>query len=203
MRRLTLIRHGLTEGNVRRWYYGALDLPLCEAGADALREAAAAGLYPPIGQAKILTSGLLRTEQTLRLLYGDVPHEVWPDLREISFGIFEGKSYDELNGRADSQAFIDSGGEAPVPGGESRAQFAARCVRAGMRLMELSAVSDCALVAHGGTIMALMEKYARPAGGYFDFQVGNAQGFILEADGRYRPLFSQAPGERCGKATKP
>ena len=44
MRRLTLIRHGLTEGNVRRWYYGALDLPLCEAGADALREAAAAGL---------------------------------------------------------------------------------------------------------------------------------------------------------------
>ena len=24
MRRLTLIRHGLTEGNVRRWYYGAL-----------------------------------------------------------------------------------------------------------------------------------------------------------------------------------
>ena len=96
MRRLTLIRHGLTEGNVRRWYYGALDLPLCEAGADALREAAAAGLYPPIGQAKILTSGLLRTEQTLRLLYGDVPHEVWPELREISFGIFEGKSYDCL-----------------------------------------------------------------------------------------------------------
>ena len=33
MRHLTLIRHGLTEGNVRRWYYGALELPLCEAGA--------------------------------------------------------------------------------------------------------------------------------------------------------------------------
>ena len=40
MRRLTLIRHGLTEGNVRRWYYGALDLPLCETGKSALREAA-------------------------------------------------------------------------------------------------------------------------------------------------------------------
>jgi len=44
MRRLTLIRHGLTEGNVRRWYYGALDLPLCETGKSALREAAAGGL---------------------------------------------------------------------------------------------------------------------------------------------------------------
>ena len=26
--KLTLIRHGLTEGNIRRLYYGAMDLPL-------------------------------------------------------------------------------------------------------------------------------------------------------------------------------
>ena len=70
MRRLTLIRHGLTEGNVRRWYYGALDLPLCEAGQAAVQEAAAGGLYPPYSGERILTSGMLRTEQTLRLIYG-------------------------------------------------------------------------------------------------------------------------------------
>ena len=148
MRRLTLIRHGLTEGNVRRWYYGALDLPLCEAGADALREAAAAGLYPPIGQAKILTSGLLRTEQTLRLLYGDVPHEVWPELREISFGIFEGKSYDELNGRADYAAWLagDWFGNVP-PGGESFAQAQAR-ILAGLARMQAQG-EDILAVVHG------------------------------------------------------
>ena len=43
MKTLLLIRHGLTEGNVRRWYYGALDLPLCPDGEAALRKAAAAG----------------------------------------------------------------------------------------------------------------------------------------------------------------
>ena len=59
MRRLTLIRHGLTEGNVRRWYYGALDLPLCEAGQAAVQEAAAGGLYPPYSGERILTSGML------------------------------------------------------------------------------------------------------------------------------------------------
>ena len=101
MRRLTLIRHGLTEGNVRRWYYGALDLPLCEAGKAAVQAAAAGGLYPPLANERILTSGMLRTEQTLHLIYGDVPHESWPELREVSFGVFEGCSYDTLKGRAE------------------------------------------------------------------------------------------------------
>lgn len=177
MRRLTLIRHGLTEGNVRRWYYGALDLPLCEAGADALREAAAAGFYPPVGQAKILTSGLLRTEQTLRLLYGDVPHEVWPELREISFGIFEGKSYDELNGRADYAAWLagDWFGNVP-PGGESFAQAQAR-ILAGLARMQAQG-EDILAVVHGGTVLTIMqalfpeeekngyEWQPRPGGGY-------------------------------------
>lgn len=177
MRRLTLIRHGLTEGNVQRWYYGALDLPLCEAGADALREAAAAGLYPPAGQAKILTSGLLRTEQTLRLLYGDVPHEVWPELREINFGIFEGRSYDELNGRADYAAWLagDWFGNVP-PGGESFAQAQAR-ILAGLARMQAQG-EDILAVVHGGTVLTIMqalfpeeekngyEWQPRPGGGY-------------------------------------
>ena len=71
MKTLVLIRHGLTEGNVRRWYYGALDIPLCPEGEAALKKAAAAGLYPPVNGRRIVTSGLLRTEQTLRLLYGE------------------------------------------------------------------------------------------------------------------------------------
>lgn len=127
MRRLTLIRHGLTEGNVRRWYYGALDLPLCEAGQAAVQEAAAGGLYPPYSGERILTSGMLRTEQTLRLIYGEAPHEIWPELREISFGIFEGKSYDELKGLAEYEAWLAGDWFRNVPpGGESFAQAEAR-----------------------------------------------------------------------------
>ena len=34
--KLTLIRHGLTEGNIRRLYYGAMDLPLLPDGIEAL-----------------------------------------------------------------------------------------------------------------------------------------------------------------------
>ena len=150
MRRLTLIRHGLTEGNVRRWYYGALDLPLCEAGQAAVQEAAAGGLYPPYSGERILTSGMLRTEQTLRLIYGEAPHEIWPELREISFGIFEGKSYDELKGLAEYEAWLAGDWFRNVPpGGESFAQAEARILSALSRMRAQD--EDLLAVVHGGT----------------------------------------------------
>ena len=47
---------------------------------------------------------------------------------------------------------------------------------------------DCAVVAHGGTLMAIMEKFAVPVGGYFDFQAGNGEGFVMEENGTYRRI---------------
>ena len=98
-------------------------------------------------------------------------------------GAFEYKNYHDLNGREDYQTWIDSGGELPFPGGESRAAFAARCVRAFERIRKEAPQEDCALIVHGGTIMALMEAMARPKGNYYDYQVQNGCGYILEEDG--------------------
>lgn len=36
--------------------------------------------------------------------------------------------------------------------------------------------------------MAIMEKFAVPEGGYFDFQVGNGEGFVMEENGAYRQI---------------
>lgn len=156
MKRLVLLRHGLTEGNVRRWYYGALDLPLCDAGVHALREAVAAGLYPPVGAAKCITSGLTRTEQTLALVCGAVAHERWPQLREVCFGVFEGHSYDELKDRADYRCWLSGDWFANVPpGGESFAQAETRILAALEQL--LAQPQDVWAVVHGGTILTIMQ----------------------------------------------
>ena len=172
-----LIRHGLTEGNVRRWYYGALDLPLCETGKSALREAAAGGLYPPYSGERVLTSGMLRTEQTLRLIYGEVLHESWADLREVRFGIFEGKSYNELKGQPDYEAWLAGDWFRNVPpGGESFAQAETRILSALNRMQAQNA--DILAVVHGGTVLTIMQALfpeeekcgydwqPRPGGGY-------------------------------------
>ncbi len=180
-----LIRHGQTQGNLERRYIGCrTDEPLCAAGAAALRERE----YPPVR--RVFVSPMRRCLETAAILFPGVRPEIVEDFRECDFGDFEGLNYAELNGRADYQAWIDSGGELPFPDGESRAQFSARCVKAFDALRLPSPGEDCAVVAHGGTVMAIMEAYARPKGGYFDFQVPCGAGYALEADGRYAPLES-------------
>ena len=79
---------------------------------------------------RVFVSPLRRCVETANLLYPGVPQTIIGSFRECDFGDFENKNYAELNGRADYQAWIDSGGELPFPHGESRAQFAARCATA-------------------------------------------------------------------------
>ncbi len=178
-----LIRHGLTQGNLEGRYIGCrTDEPLCEQGINALK-----GLAFPEA-ARVYVSPMLRCVQTATLLYPKVERCLVQDFRECDFGLFEGKNYAELDRRRDYQAWIDSGGELPFPGGESRAQFAARCVRAFDALDLWNREEDCAVVAHGGTVMAIMEAYARPRGRYFDFQLRCGEGYALSEDGSYQKL---------------
>ena len=161
-----LIRHGQTQGNREHRYIGCrTDEPLCPEGIAQLQNRH----YPPVS--RVFVSPMRRCVETANLLYPGVPQTIIGSFRECDFGDFENKNYAELNGRADYQAWIDSGGELPFPHGESRAQFAARCATAFEQIRQQD--EDCAVVAHGGTLMAIMEKFAVPEGGYFDFQAGN------------------------------
>ena len=56
-------------------------------------------------------------------------------------------------------------------------------MRAFDELAERKLREDCAIIAHGGTIMVIMEKHARPTGGYYNFQVKNGEGYNLDEDG--------------------
>ena len=175
-----LIRHGKTAGNLEGRYIGTTDEPLCPQGIAELK----ARTYPPVS--RVFVSPLKRCVETARLLYPTLPQTVVPALRECDFGLFEGKNYAELNGRADYQAWINSGGTLPFPGGESRTAFAARCV-AGFQqaVAAMPAQEDAAFVVHGGTIMAVMEACVRPPQEYFFWQVKCGEGFALMQNGRW------------------
>jgi len=180
--RFVLIRHGQTQGNLEHRYIGCrTDEPLCDAGRSALREKR----YPAV--TRVFASPMKRCMETARILYPDIEPETIEDFRECDFGAFENMAYAELSGRADYQAWIDSGGEMPFPGGESRSDFAKRCADA-FEKPKASGSEDTALIVHGGTIMAIMERYAVPKGSYYDFQVKNGEGYWLDLDGRYEKL---------------
>ena len=181
--RWILIRHGMTQGNLEKRYIGSRsDEPLCPEGVASLK----ALTCPPAR--RVFCSPMKRCLETVAILYPNLPAEIIHDFRECDFGFFEGKNYAELNGRADYQAWIDSGGTLPFPGGESRAAFTARSVSAFRELLGKNIPEDCALIVHGGTIMAIMEAFAQPSREYYDFQVPNGRGYILEENGSYMLL---------------
>ena len=166
------IRHGITEGIINKWYYGSADLPLTDEGYEALRELMAEGIYPPLGDADCYTSGMLRADQTLKVIYGNVPFKTIPLLREMNFGSWECKTFNELQKEPEYEEWINNkeGSFAFPGGGDSVISFNER-IKKGLkelcgyqRLKELShrhsgkdAVSI--MVCHGGTIAAAMEGW--------------------------------------------
>ena len=151
--RLWLLRHGLTEANAQRLYYGRTDLPLSEAGRAALL----ACPKPPAAQ-RYFTSGLLRTEQTLAILCGDVPHTSLPALREMDFGRFEMKSYAELKDDPAFRRWCEGDNEANrCPGGESANGVTQRALAALAPI--LADGRDTLCVTHGGVIAGVLVRW--------------------------------------------
>lgn len=203
-----LIRHSTTEGNKEKRYIGSTDEPLCRDGIEILKKRA--GQYPKAEHVYI--SPMKRCRQTAEIIYpkemSDGRFTVHDKLRECDFGMFENHNYLELSDCQEYQAWIDSGGKLAFPGGESRKGFIRRTLE-GFEEICLDAQKNgwekIAVVAHGGTIMSIMERYARKkdgglAGSYYDFQVKNGEGYelrITESDlydggGSYRVLFGSS-----------
>ena len=103
--------------------------------------------YPPADI--VFTSPMLRCIETARIIYPGKKLIEIPDFRECDFGEFEMKNYEELNGRADYQAWIDGGGKDPFPGGESMDMVRRRSMRGFYRAMELAYSGDDGSVPYG------------------------------------------------------
>lgn len=101
MRRVYLIRHGLTEGNRLRRYIGRTDEPLCAAGRAALSAA------PLKGIETVYVSPLLRARETAAILFPHARQIVVDDLREMDFGAFENRSADDMKNDAAYRAWVD------------------------------------------------------------------------------------------------
>ncbi len=143
-----LIRHGKTKANEMHLYCGSTDLPLSEAGKAELQ-----ALHYDIENVRFITSGMKRTNETLHILFGDVPYEEDPRFREVDFGIFEMHSYEELKDNPEYQVWLSGDNNANVPPqGESGDQMKARVLAAFSEIKE-----DTCIITHGGAITAIME----------------------------------------------
>lgn len=175
--RLELIRHGATALQAEHRYQGITDAPLSEEGRSALH---AADDRPE----RVLVTPCRRTQETAAILFKDVPQIVIPGLQEMNFGVFEGKNYLEMEHDSDYRAWVDGMCLGRCPGGESRTEFVKRVTEAFTALMNLALAEhwkDCVIVAHGGTQMALLERFATEHRDYYDWQLPCGHSYLLDA----------------------
>ena len=172
-----LLRHGLTEYNAQKRYQGQLDIPLSPEGLAQLRRA---DIDPKV----VYISTLQRTRQTAEVLFPDAELVPVDGLKEMCFGSFEGRNYIEMEHDPDYLAWVDANCESPCPDGETKALFSARVCRAFSALVD-KALADgeetLVILAHGGTQMAAMERYALPRRDYYAWCGPNAGGYVLDA----------------------
>ncbi len=175
MSRIYLIRHGKTEANEQHLYCGSTDLPLSETGVAELKD-----LHYSIQDARFITSGMKRTEQTLNMLFADVPFTVEPDFQEVDFGAFEMLSYDQLKDRQDYKAWISGDNDSNVPpNGESGAQMTRRVIAAFQKYANTP--QDTVIVTHGGVIAALMAYlFPEEKKNRYQWQPDPGHGYMVE-----------------------
>src|SRR5260370_25958711 len=149
---LWLLRHPEPEASARGRCYGSLDVALSPNGirqahsvADALAQNTFAAIY---------TSPRQRCTQAARILAvgRHCPMESVLALREMDFGEFEGRSYDEIATIYPDlyQQWMEHPTETQFPGGESFRVMCTRVLAATRDLRSRHAGQFIALVTHGG-----------------------------------------------------
>ncbi len=151
--RVVLVRHGESHWNVQRRLQGHSGSGLSPAGHDQAR-AVADWLAATLGSAPVVSSDLQRARETAghvaSALASDVVED--PDLRERSWGAWEGRTVEELTAEGSDAWRRRATGEdvAGEVGGESGPDLAARVVPAIRRhAADREAV---VVVSHGGSI---------------------------------------------------
>ena len=169
-----LIRHSKTKGNLRKAYIGSTDEDILEFSVSDDNKK----LYPLADC--VFSSPLKRCRRTAEIIYPNALIVTEENLRECDFGEFENKNFDDLKNNKNYQKWIDSNGITPFHGGEDGTDFRNRCVTAFLNVLEISEkknYNNISIVAHGGTIMAILEHFYKPHKAFYCWQAENLNGF--------------------------
>lgn len=181
------MRHGETVWNRERRYQGQSDIPLTDEGRTQ-----AIILSERLKNEKIdviYASDLSRTIETAEIIakYHGLKVLTAPLMRELSFGIWEGMTYDEIIQKwpKEYKEWQDDPYNKKPPEGETLSEL---CQRASKFLMETAKKhpeSRILVVSHAGPIRAVLSVLLNLRQDFFwKFKISNTSLTIIEYDGQ-------------------
>lgn len=176
---LILVRHGESEGNLRRIMQGQLDLPLTEAGREQARLVAARIASMPV--AAVYSSPLSRAFETARTIaaHHRLAVESVQGVQEGAWGEAQGMTWMEVTAR------WDVAGGRPlhemIPGAETPESLRIRAAAAVDELLDRHTADLAVCVSHGGTIAQLVAHLiGMPEGQLPRLRTGNTAVTVIE-----------------------
>jgi broad specificity phosphatase PhoE len=152
-RTIILMRHGETVWNRERRVMGDSDVPLSSEGRRQCRCVAA--LLGGLGVDAVVSSPLVRAAESAEIVAKELGLAVTPDpdLSEVRFGRWQGKTYREIVDDPDYAGYVADPVKTPTPGGETIADVQRRGLASLSRHRERSRVL---YVSHGDVIRSLV-----------------------------------------------
>lgn len=191
---LILIRHGQTEGNLRRLLVGRTDMPLDDIGrrqAMATADFAAASYQPDL----VISSPLIRARDTAAEIGHrlGLPVEIEPGLVELDFGDVEGWAIEEALTHHPHMAEVlldPNGDDYSWPNGEMLGDFHRRVAVCFDMLVAKHREHHVLIVTHGGVIGSYYAQIdGRNPNDFTGYHFDNCGVTRVEiADGRTRVL---------------
>ena len=175
---IIFIRHGETDFNRARLYFGHLDPDLNETGIEQLRKAKILFEKREKMPDVVFSSDLKRCSQSMEILEIDeeIEKNLTEDLREINFGIFEGKTYEEIKNKYPEKVekMKNDWRNFKADKGESINEMMLRVAEKMNEIINQYRNKKILVVAHAGVIQALTSYYLfGNLDGYWKFKINN------------------------------
>ena len=173
---LILVRHGQTDHNLSGRYQGQSDVPMNALGREQIE--AVARELAGVPAAAIYSSDLMRSRESALIIGRALGLEpvIAQELRERSFGSFEGLTHEEAAARfPQSWAQRERDSEAWIPpGGESLGELWERVLRFAETLWRRHDAKVFVVAAHGGPMKAILcDALGAPAATRGRFPISN------------------------------
>ena len=174
---IILLRHGETDYNQKRVYCGHNNPGINENG---VRQLEARGEFFKEREKidKIYCSDLQRCQDSANIVtrHFKAEMEIRSGLREIKFGIFEGRGYDEIKELypEESRKFVEEWDTFKIPQGESLQELKERVLKEMDDIVENNKGKTVLVSTHGGVVQMLLSQYlCKNLEGYWRFSVVN------------------------------
>ena len=179
MKRWYLMRHGQTDYNRRRCFYGSHDVSINGQGQKDAKQLAL--LMQEYTVDAIYTSSLKRTQETAQLAFPDRQVQSIADFDERGFGQWEGLTADEIEAAFPEvwQAWLEAPFEVTPPEAEVFSDFQTRVWAATDRLLD-STEESIVLVAHLGVLRLIYQYLVDREAVFWNIDVPQGRVLLLE-----------------------